>query len=75
MTKEDFIKQAPNHITHKLYGTGTLVIKINHVDEKVICYRHENFIETFILYGNSWQDLYLSLMRFLKLGDDIEKES
>ena len=65
MTKREFLGALPDFIEHKVHGYGELEI-VSDDEIKTACYRHKSNLASGGNSGNSWEEVFLKISRFLK---------
>ena len=66
MTRDEFVSQLPPTIDHRLFGPGELRMLSDVDDMKGAWYYHENSSTRGAILGDSWEDVYHKLSRYLK---------
>ena len=65
MTLEEFVSKVPTTIVHKRYGHGTLKTLSYMRKSCVAWYYHNDAIVTGVSFGDTWEEVYTELMRYL----------
>lgn len=69
MTKNEFLQNVPDIITHKTWGYCELEIVADSKDNKGVCYRHKNNLASCGNYAPTWAELYEKFsMHLIKEG-------
>jgi hypothetical protein len=66
MTKDDFLSNLPETISHHGYGESNLIIVDDNPYRKTACYINEKKLQIGYRCSNTWANLYNEMILYLK---------
>ena len=65
MTKEDFLSNLPNTISHQRYGESNLIVVDDNPYRKTACYINEEELQIGYRCSNTWDNLHKEMILYL----------